>query len=226
VTGNVFVFAVTGGKDLGGKPNDTPTLLATISMTQGANPPCQSQAGAPVSCAPVGVAALRDGSRFYVASYEQELAPCPDLNVSVPLPTSPCVIPRMTVFNALTYAVEPPAANVSLLPQSMSLLTLPFAATQYAVPDLANCLPVATYTPGATRFRMFAAASEDGSRVYASICDAGSVAIIQTTTSSNSTGQNNAEDILVTDLLAPFSATPVTSGEPPPQSPVFLLTGQ
>jgi DNA-binding beta-propeller fold protein YncE len=221
VTGNVFVFAVTGGVDLGGKPNDTPTLLATISMTQGTNPPCQSQAGAPVSCAPVGVAALRDGSRFYVASYEQE-ASCPDANVGA----SPCVIPRMTVFNALTYAVEPPATGISLLKQSFSLLTLPFAATQYAVPELANCLPVATYTPGATRFRMFAAASEDGSRVYASICDAGSVAIIQTTASSISTGANNAEDLLVTDLLAPFSATPETTGEPPPQSPVFLLTGQ
>ena len=216
VTGNVFVFSDTGGV------NDTPTLLATISMTQGTNPPCQSTAHAPVSCAPVGVAALRDGSRFYVASYEREASCPPDANSA-----SPCVIPRMTVFNALTYAVIPPAKGVvSLLPPSFSLLTLPFAATQYAVPELANCVPVATYTPGATRFRMFAAASEDGSRVYASSCDAGSVAIIQTTTSTTSTGQNNAEDILVTDLLAPFSATPVTSGEPPPQSPVFLLVGQ
>jgi DNA-binding beta-propeller fold protein YncE len=221
VTGNVFVFADTGGVNLAGQANDTPTLLATISMTQGTNPACQSTAHAPVSCAPVGVAALRDGSRFYVASYEREASCPPDANS-----TSPCVIPRMTVFNALTYAVIPPASGASLLPQSFSLLTLPFAATQYAVPELANCVPVATYTPGATRFRMFAAASEDGSRVYASTCDGGSVAIIQTTTSTTSTGQNNAEDFLVTDLLAPFSATPVTSGEPPPQSPVFLLTGQ
>jgi DNA-binding beta-propeller fold protein YncE len=226
VTGNVFVFAVTGGKDLGGKLNDTPTLLATISMTQGASPPCQSHAGAPVFCAPVGVAALRDGSRFYVASYERETS-CPDTNVVLVPPTSACIIPRMTVFNALTYAVEPPAAGVSLLPQSFSLLTSPFAATQYAVPELANCVPVATYTPGATRFRMFAAASEDGSRVYGSTCDGGSVAIIETTPSSISTGTNDAEDLLVTDLLAPFSAgPPASNGEPPPQSPVFLLTGQ
>ena len=58
------------------------------------------------------------------------------------------------------------------------------------------------------------------------IANNSSAAIVLNSSSTTSTGQNNAEDILVTDLLAPFSATPVTSGEPPPQSPVFLLTGQ
>jgi len=225
-TGNVFVFSTTGGTDLTGKANDTPTLLATISMTQGTNPPCQSAGGTPVQCFPVSVAALLDGSRFYVASYESEPAPCPDANVSIPLPKASCIIPRMTVFNALTYAVEPPAAGVSLLKQSLSLLTLPFAATQYAVPEIPSCAPVTPYTPGATRFRMFAVSSEDGSRAYASICDAGAVAIINTVTGSNATGQNNQSDTLETDLLAPFSATQVTSGPPPPQNPVFLLAGQ
>src|SRR5579862_443816 len=65
-TGNVFVYSTTGGVDLSGNPNDTPTLLTTISMTGGANPPCVT------TCSPVSVAALADGTRFYVASYEIE----------------------------------------------------------------------------------------------------------------------------------------------------------
>ena len=78
--GTVFVFSVTGGVDLGGTPNDTPRLLATISMSAGANPPC------PAGCSPVSVAALPDGSRFYVASYAAQAA-CsdPTCRVSVSL---------------------------------------------------------------------------------------------------------------------------------------------
>jgi DNA-binding beta-propeller fold protein YncE len=81
------------------------------------------------------------------------------------------------------------------------------------------------YTPASARFRMSAVAAPDSSRVYASICDGGSVAIVRTTTNTITTGVNVA-DTLVTDLPAPFSAAAVSSGEPPPQSPVFLLTGQ
>jgi hypothetical protein len=74
---------------------------------------------------------------------------------------------------------------------------------------------------------MSAAAAADSSRVYASICDAGVVAIVNTTTSSLATGGTNTPDTLVKDLLAPFSAAPAGSGlEPPPQNPVFLLSGQ
>ena len=46
-TGNVFVYSATGGVDLSGNPNDTPTLLATISMGGGTNPAC------PGGCYPV-----------------------------------------------------------------------------------------------------------------------------------------------------------------------------
>ena len=49
---------------------------------------------------------------------------------------------------------------------------------------------------------------------------------VTTTTSSISPG-GNMPDTLVRDLAAPFSAaSSSTGGEPPPQSPVFLLTGQ
>ena len=74
---------------------------------------------------------------------------------------------------------------------------------------------------------MFAVGAADSSRVYASLCDVGSVAIVNTTTSSIATGGTNTPDTLVTDLPAPFSAAPAQSGqEPPPQNPVFLFIGQ
>jgi hypothetical protein len=59
------------------------------------------------------------------------------------------------------------------------------------------------------------------------MCDAGSIAIINTTTSTIAAGTNNTPDTLVTDMLAPFGAgNAQLNGEPPPQNPIFLLTGQ
>ena len=74
-----------------------------------------------------------------------------------------------------------------------------------------------------TRFRLFAAAASDGSRVYVSNCDAGGTKIILTVT-----------DSLVADLSgnplqipAPSSsfAPPNVGEQPPPQNPVFILAG-
>jgi hypothetical protein len=73
---------------------------------------------------------------------------------------------------------------------------------------------------------MFATASADSSHVYVSICDAGAIADVSTTTNTVNQG-TNADDRLVIDLLAPFSAgVPGPNNQPPPQSPVFLLAGQ
>ncbi len=208
--GTVYVFSATGGLDpTTSQPNDTPTLLATIPLSAGANSPC------PNGCSPVSVAALPDGSHFYVASYETA-APCPDTNVA-----GSCVIPRVTVIDARNFALKVP---------SMFLLTSPqFASGQFAVPSLSTCVPTSPYTPdtpGSARFRLSAAAAADSSRVEVSICDAGVVAVVNTTTSTISAG-GNAPDTLVTNLLAPFSAgAPGPNGEPPPQNPIFLLTGQ
>jgi hypothetical protein len=193
-TSTVYVFSTTGGVDLSGTANDTPLLLSTISMTAGSNPPC------PAGCSPVSVAALADGSRFYVASYATQAA-CSDPNVGT---SAPCVIPMVTVFDALS--MTPKTATSSLLAPapSLSLLTTPqFAATQYALPPVTSCAPAATYAPGTTRFRMFATASSDSSHVYVSICDAGSIADINTATSTISAGGNNSPDTLVTDIVAP-----------------------
>lgn len=201
-SGNVFVYSATGGVDLSGNANDTPLLLTVISMSAGSNPPC------PSGCSPVSVAALPDGSRFYVASYENE-ASCSDPNVGA----SPCIIPALTVFDAASLTVKPVVSTLLAPAPSLSLLASPpFALTQYALPPVNSCVTPATYTPGATRFRMYTTAATDGSHVYVSICDAGSIADVATNTTSFGAGAN-APDTLMTDIAAPFGAcTPGTCG--------------
>jgi hypothetical protein len=204
-TSTVYVFSTSGGVDPGGIANDTPTLLATISLAAGSNPPC------PGGCSPVSVAALPDGSRFYVASYQTQ-ANCKDPIIGT---AATCIVPMLTVFDALSMTVKP--ASSTLLPlsnPSLSLLTSPqFAATQYAVPSVASCVPPvlpATYSPALTRFRMFTTAAADSSHVYVSICDAGSIADVNTTTNTISTG-GNSPDSLVTNIAPPFGACGVAS---------------
>jgi len=226
--GLVYVFSAT---------SDLPTALATpLGNPPGALivPPVPPCATAPATCGPVipvSVAALPDGSRFYVASYQTQLS-CSDPNVG----PSPCIIPMVTVFDAGSLTIRTASsslfgAELSLLadpcpPGSAATCFSPFTLGQYAVPRLTSCDPPPIYTPSSTRFRMFAAAAADSSHVYVSICDAGAIADISTTTNTVSQG-TNADDRLVIDLLAPFSAAaPGLNNQPPPQSPVFLLTGQ
>jgi DNA-binding beta-propeller fold protein YncE len=199
-TSTVYVFSATGGVDAGGTANDTPTRLAAIPMTTGTNPPC------PNGCTPVSVAALADGSRFYVASY-QSVTPCPDANVGG---GAACIIPMLTVFDASALTVKSIAGAPAATAPSLPLLTPPqFASGQYALPPAASCVtpaPPATYAPGTTRFRMFATAAADSSHVYVSICDAGAIADVSTTTSSISTGGTNSGDQLVTNLVSPSAS--------------------
>ncbi len=185
-TSSVYVFDVTG---------DSPALITTLDLTAGGvNAPC------PTGCSPVSVAALADGSRFYVASY-QNAASCPDPVVGA---TSACIIPRLTVYDALSLTVKP--ATATLLAPSLSLLGVQFAPGQYAVPAVPACAAVVPYTPSSTRFRVFTTAAADSSHVYVSVCDAGSIADINATTSTISSGGNNTPDTLITDLGAPFAA--------------------
>jgi len=195
-TGTVYVFSTTGGVDLGGTPNDTPRLLATINMAAGANPPC------PGGCSPVSVAALPDGSRFYVASYASQTL-CPDPHVGT---SAPCMIPLLTVFDSLSLTVKPVPSSLLAPTPSLSLLSSSqFAPTQIAVPVVTSCVPASPYTPGSTRFRMFTTAAADSSHVYVSICDAASIADVNTTTNTLTTG-GNSPDTLVTNIAPPFGA--------------------
>jgi YVTN family beta-propeller protein len=206
-TAAVYVFSDTGGVDGNGVPNDTPVLLTTLSFASGS-------AACPSGCTPVSVAALLDGSRFYVASYQ---------TASCAGSSSPCIVPQLTVFNATSFALQYPSAP------TMTLLTWPpFSTNQTAVPPVASCALSPSYTPTSVRYRVFTVASADSSRVYVAMCDAGAVAVINTTGgNTNNPGQPLPPDTLVTTLLSPYSGgAPQASGEPLPQSPIFLFMGQ
>jgi hypothetical protein len=174
---------------------------------------------------PVSVTALSDGSRFYVASYVTGTATsssgsttCPDSNVTAP---AGCVIPQVTVFDAKTLAVK-----TTVFPLLPPVTTAQTTVYPFALAPVTFCAPVFPYTPASARFRMSTVAAPDSSRVYASMCDGGAVAIVRTATNTITTGVNGT-DTLVTDVSAPFSGGPPRSNnEPAPQSPVFLLTGQ
>ncbi len=146
--------------------------------------------------------ALPDGTRFYVASFATQ-SPCSDPNIGTSIP---CMVPMLTVFDALSLTVKTVSSSLLSPAPSLSLLSSPqFSATQYAVPVVSSCVPAATYSPGTTRFRMFTTAAADSSHVYVSICDAGSIADINTTTNTLTTG-GNSPDTLVTNIAPPFGA--------------------
>jgi YVTN family beta-propeller protein len=200
VTATVYVFSATGGA------GDTPTQLLAFPMT-GANAPC------PAGCSPTSVTALLDGSRFYVASYQTTT--CPGSSVA-----GSCVIPQLTVFDAQSLTLKIPAVTLLSSP--------PFATLPTAVSTVTTCVTTTPYTPGSTRFRLFTASSADSSRVYVSMCDAGTIADINTTDSNvNNPGNSQLPDTLVLDLPAPFAVcTGSCGGNQPLQNPLFLLTGQ
>ncbi|MFZ0201002.1 MAG: YncE family protein [Candidatus Sulfotelmatobacter sp.] len=186
VTSTVYVFSAAGGA------NDTPSLLATLAI--------------PAACAgcgavfPVSVAALPDGTRFYVASYQTAVT-CPAGTGAV----GACVVAGLTVFDANSLTVKYPSTP------TMSLLSsygTSFSTGQTAVPAVTACGPVpaapsTVYSPGVARFRVFTVASEDSSRVYVSMCDAGAIAVINTTgANTNNPGNPLPPDTVVTDLPA------------------------
>jgi DNA-binding beta-propeller fold protein YncE len=215
----VYVFDATA---------DPPTLLGTVNVTP---PPVSTTATITTNCAtytcsygavmPTSVAPLLDGQYFYVASYvvgnataSGSATTCPDTSVAA----DNCIIPQVTVYDARTFAqtavVFPLIAPTLAGLQSFALTPDPF------------CEPLPQYSPAGARFRMSAAASVDSSHVYASMCDAGSVADIDTTTTTIAVN-GNAPNSLMTDLVAPFSAgAPQANGQPLPQTPVFLFSGQ
>ena len=201
--GTVYVFnAIT----------DPPTALGTLTIPA---PPitasatnCGSYTCTYSSVAPVSVAALPDGSRFYVASYVTGTATCatgdscnagspptcPDVTVTAPTPG--CVIPQVSVFDA---------GNLTLKSTVFPLLSPVADTTPFAATPLTYCAPVTPYTPAAARFRMSAAAAVDSSHVYVSMCDARTIADINATTSTIAVGGTNSADVLVSDLPPPFA---------------------
>jgi hypothetical protein len=208
--GSVYVFDAT---------TDPPSPVGTGVVTIGAPTPCAT-AGACGPTIPVSVTALPDGTRFYVASYAVSTGACPDTTVT----QANCIIPQMTVYDAASLSVK---TNIFPL-----LLNNTGTSTSYAVAPATSCAPATLTTPytpasGLARFRMSAASAADSTHAYASICDAGAIADIITTTSTISVYGTNTPDTLISNIAAPFGAGGVGSnGLPLPQNPVFLLTGQ
>ncbi|MGO9084456.1 MAG: YncE family protein [Candidatus Sulfotelmatobacter sp.] len=215
--GAVYIFSAA---------TDPPTPMgsATGALSIPAPPPCAAGVCGPVM--PVSVAALPDSSRFYVASYVTAASgsPCPDPNVTA----AGCVIPQVTVFDAGNFSMNGQAVvKTTVFPLLPPVINPASGIQPFAAAPAAFCAPVTPYATASARFRMSAAAAVDSSRVYASMCDGGWVAIVNTTTNTITTGGNNSSDVLVTDLAAPFGVgAPGPNGEPPLQNPVLLLTGQ
>ena len=178
--------------------SDSLNVLGSVSFAASA----AANAACPNGCTPLSVAALPDGSRAYVASY-QTTGTCTQAT-----DTPPCVSAQVTVINATNNTV------VKTIPVTLTTST----GTKTDTPELAVC--------DAARFRIATAAAADSTRAYMSYCDAGATAVIRTTPDT-SPGSENAEDYLVNNLIAPVSANPASSpgAQPPPQNPVFVLQG-
>ncbi|HEY7615636.1 MAG TPA: YncE family protein [Terriglobales bacterium] len=141
----------------------------------------------PAGCTIDGLTVLPDGSRVYVATHSTT-ATCSSAS-----DTPPCITSRVTVVR------EP----------GNTILTTMDSGAKPDVPVVAACDTV--------RYRRSIAAAADGTRVFASNCDAGSTGIIRT-----------SDDTHVLDLPAPVSAfnPPQPNAPPPPQNPVLVLAGR
>jgi YVTN family beta-propeller protein len=181
---------------------DALTILGTVNFGAGS-------AACPAGCTPLGVAALPDGSRLYVAS--ESIAPtCTE---AADANSAGCITSQVTVIQTAGFGVT--KTIPILLPDNVPNPP----TTKPDTPVIGTC--------GTARFRLFAAPASDSSRVYVGYCDAGSTAIIRTTPNTSPGGENSG-DSLVTSLPAPVSdLSPRAPGlQPPPQNPVFVLTAQ
>ena len=205
-----------------------------------------------VNPCPTSVAALPDSTEAYIASYQLgyqlvSAPPTPNPGCTDPnftTPTSPTSVPScfvaasVTVLDALSMAMTSQISAITAPPGQI-----------VAVAEVANCLPPNAnasgqylYNPGlvpvlptpptgpvsrfAARFRVSAVAAADSSRVYVSVCDSGSVAIVNTADgNTNNPAANIPADTLLLDLATPFGIG-TTSNSLPQQNPLFLLPGQ
>ncbi|MBZ5704057.1 MAG: YncE family protein [Acidobacteriia bacterium] len=162
----------------------------------------------PITGTPVSIAALPDGTRAYVASYQVSSPSCPV--------DQPCSITsQVTVINASSNSIS---SVIPLGTVSVDNLTNPLTGTV----DDTGCNPdTSTHI---TRFRLSIAASGDSSKVHVAHCDAGSTFIVRT-----------SDDTLVKDLQgnplviqSPASAFPPSQigAQPPRQNPMFVFSAQ
>jgi YVTN family beta-propeller protein len=163
----------------------------------------------PITGTPVSIAALPDGTRAYVASYQVSSPSCPA--------NQPCSITsQVTVINASSNSIS---SVIPLGTVNVDNLTNPFTGTV----DDTGCNPD-IFPAHATKFRLSTAASGDSSKVYVAHCDAGSTFIV-----------NTSNDTLVKDpqgnplvIQSPVSSFPPSQvgAQPPPQNPMLVFSAQ
>ena len=160
--------------------------LAVIDLSQGgAGAPC------PGGCSPVSITGIGDGSRAYVASYV--LGSCSG---------SPCVSTQVEVINTGNNSVSKVIPVNTVLVDTIN----PTGCGPASGPPAA-----APWTPGTARFRDFAASSGGGTttrfKVYVAQCDAGGIAVIDTSAVSTGSSPHPA-DVYTLSLPAELSSFP------------------
>jgi YVTN family beta-propeller protein len=164
-------------------------------------------AACPAGCVLDSVTALPQGSasgqKVYVSSHQIDNTTCTQL-AGAPADSAPCVTTRVTVIQAPTDIVK----------TTLTMLHTVFVNSQ-AVGTKTD-VPVVSFCNG-VRFRRQIASAKDGSRVFVANCDAGGTDIIRT-----------SDDSFVLNLVAPTSAAPALPSQsfPPPQNPVFVVSGR
>jgi YVTN family beta-propeller protein len=181
---------------------DPPQPISTINLATAA-------AGLCSACAPDSVTVLGDGSRAYVGAYQ--FAPgCTD-NSGNPVN---CVNTLVAVIDGISGSLKSVIPNLSNAPVIDGTACGPGSGP-----------PATVWQPGTARFRVSIASSGGGSnskfKVYVGQCDAGSVAVIDTYPANG----NVADVYSGTSLNAPLSTFPPVLGVPPPENPVFVVSG-
>jgi YVTN family beta-propeller protein len=130
---------------------DALNALASVDLTTAPNSVCGG------GCFPVSIAVLLDGSRAYVASYQLG---------TDPITGKASISAGVTVFSTTANAITG---------------TIALGSTDIDATNPTGCGPtVPLLSTPPMRFRLSAAASADGTRVYVSSCDLGSTSIIDT----------------------------------------------
>ncbi len=140
--------------------------------------------------------------KVYVSSHTI-LASCTQL-AGAPADSPPCVTTQVSI-------IQPPNNTVvkTLTMQHTVFVNSQSVGSKPDVPVVPFCETV--------RFRRQIASAGDGSRIFVANCDAGGTDIIRT-----------SDDTFVLNLVAPVSSAPVLPNQsfPPPQNPVFVVSGR
>jgi len=171
----------------------------------------------PVGASPNFMYLERNSNRLYVTNSGGDTVNLFNTSVTPPLPLAAIHVAPGPV----SVAAQPNGrqAYVGSVQVSGGTVTAKMTVIDVASNTVVATLPfpaVPEVCDSSVRFRVSVATSADNNRAYLASCDAGSTTVVNTA--------NNTE---VTQLMSPTSAAPPPSpgAQPPPQNPVFILSG-